>query len=215
MACIVFDLDGTVIDSAPDIRRIANEILSAEGAPPITMAETRSFIGAGVATFVCRMRAARGLPDAAQDRIAAAFLARYETAVELTEPYPGARAALDRLAGAGHRLALCTNKPVGPCRAVLAHLALADLFEAIVGGDSLAVRKPDPAPLHAAFAALGPGRRLYVGDSDVDAETAQRAGVPFLLYTRGYRQSPVDDLCHDAAFDDWADLPALVAARTG
>ena len=83
-------------------------------------------------------------------------------------------------------------------------------FDTMWGGDSLPVHKPDPAPLHAAFDVLGDGPQLYVGDSDVDAETGQRAGVPFLLFTEGYRKCAVEDLHHTVAFDDFADLPRLV-----
>jgi phosphoglycolate phosphatase len=210
-AAIVFDLDGTLIDSAPDIRAIANAVLAEVGAAPITLAETRSFVGNGAPAFVSKMRAARGLPDGLQAELLAAFVARYETAHDLTEVYPGVRDALAGLAGQGHRLGLCTNKPEGPARTVLAHLGLDTAFATLWGGDSLPVRKPDPAPLMAAFAALGPMPRIYVGDSEVDAETAVRAEVPFLLFTEGYRKTPVSGIPHAAAFDDFAALPALVA----
>jgi 2-phosphoglycolate phosphatase, prokaryotic len=211
MARIVFDLDGTLIDSAPDIHGIANALLDAEGLPPITLDQTRSFVGSGAAAFIARLRAARGLPETDQPRLLQDFLSRYDGAVHLTHPYPGAAAALDALAGAGHRLGLCTNKPASPARAVLRHLALEDRFDVLIGGDSLPVRKPDPHPLHAAFAALGEGPCLFVGDSEIDAETAQRAGVPLLLFTEGYRKTPVDRLPHARAFDDFRALPDLVA----
>jgi len=207
---VVFDLDGTLIDSAPDIRQIANEVLAAEDRPPVSLAETKGFIGSGAPKFVERMRAARDLPDAAQDRMLERFVTLYDDAVGLTRPYPGAVAALEALAAAGHRLGLCTNKPLAATQAVLDHLDLARHFEIVLGGNSLPQRKPDPAPLHAAFAALGTGHRIYVGDSEVDAETARRAGVAFLLFTEGYRKSPAEALPHQAAFDDFARLPALV-----
>lgn len=210
MARIVFDLDGTLIDSAPDIHGIANAVLAAEGKPPITLADARDFIGNGASVFVARMRAVRGIDDSAHERLLADFISRYDDAVSLTMPYPGVEAALTQLTGAGHALGICTNKPARPCRAVLAHLGLDPYFRAIVGGDSLPVHKPDPAPLNAAFDALPEGPRLYVGDSGVDAETAERAGVPFLLFTEGYRKHPVAEMAHAAAFSDFAALPALV-----
>ncbi|MDP2086168.1 MAG: phosphoglycolate phosphatase [Gemmobacter sp.] len=213
---IVFDLDGTLIDSAPDIHAIANRVLAGEGAPPLSLAQARDFIGNGASVFVARMRAARGIPDAEHARLLAAFVGAYDDAVHLTTPYPGAVAALDMLAASGFVMGICTNKPLRPTHAVLNHLGLSRHFAAVLGGDSLAVHKPDPAPLFATFDALGAtDARLYVGDSDVDAETAQRAGVPFLLYTQGYRKVPVADLPHDAAFDDFADLVALVRSRLG
>ena len=209
---IVFDLDGTLIDSAPDIRGIANSLLVDEGKKPISLEETRAFIGDGAAVFVSRMRAARGIEDAAQDRLLAGFVSAYETAVTLTYPYPGVPQVLSDLRTAGARLGVCTNKPIRPTRAVLAHLGLEGLFGAVLGGDSLSVRKPDPGPLLAAFDALGDGPRIYVGDSDVDAETARRADVPFLLFTEGYRKSAVADLPHAASFNDFTDLPGLIRA---
>jgi phosphoglycolate phosphatase len=211
-ARIVFDLDGTLIDSSPDICAIAADLLWAEGLAPLTLDETRGFVGAGAAVFVARMRAARGLPDATQDRLLAAFLARYEDAVTLTRPYPGVAEALPRLGAAGDRLGICTNKPERPARAVLRHLGLAPHFPVLVGGDSLPLRKPDPAPLVAALAGLGDGPCLFVGDSGIDAETARRAGVPFALFTEGYRADPVAALPHAAAFADFTALPGIVAA---
>ncbi|MBS0124011.1 phosphoglycolate phosphatase [Thetidibacter halocola] len=209
-ARIVFDLDGTLIDSAPDIHGIANAILSEEGQEPISLAQARDFIGNGASVFVQKMRAARSIPEAEHPRLLASFIRRYDHAVMLTLPYPGVVEALAALTAKGHRLGVCTNKPIRPTRAVLAHLGLDRWFGTVWGGDSLPVHKPDPAPLHAAFEALGDGPRLYVGDSDVDAETAQRAEVPFLLFTEGYRKVPVSEMHHDVPFDDFATLPALV-----
>ncbi|MBS8226394.1 phosphoglycolate phosphatase [Vannielia litorea] len=210
MARIVFDLDGTLIDSAPDIHAGANQLLEAEGAEPITLADTRSFIGQGASVFIEKMRAARGIPDSEHARLLAAFVALYETLVTRTEIYPGVVAALEALAAEGHSLGICTNKPLVPCKAVLNHLDLTRFFGVILGGDSLPTHKPDPAPLEAAFAALGDGPEIYVGDSEVDAETARRACVPFLLFTEGYRKTEVEALPHTAAFSDFADLGALV-----
>lgn len=210
MARIVFDLDGTLIDSAPDIRGVANGILAEEGLAPLSLETTRDFIGNGAAVFVERMRAARGIGESEQARLHATFVARYDAAVDLTIPYPGVYDALTALKAGGHRLGICTNKPIRPCRAVLRHLGLDGYFDTVWGGDSLQTHKPDPAPLHAAFDALDLGRKIYVGDSDVDAETAHRAGVPFLLFTEGYRKRPVAEMPHTAAFSDFAMLPDLV-----
>ena len=211
-ARIVFDLDGTLIDSAPDIHAIANEVLALEGAKPITLADTRRFVGNGAAVFVARMRRARGLSDAAQERMYNAFVARYDRAVGRTHPYPGVVDALTRLRASGHRLGVCTNKPLGPARAVLAHLQLDGFFDVVIGGDSLRVKKPDPAPLEAAFEALGAGPMIYVGDSEVDAETALRIDVPFLLYTEGYRKTGVEQISKSALFSEFRDLSRLVKA---
>ncbi|MEM1299948.1 MAG: phosphoglycolate phosphatase [Pseudomonadota bacterium] len=207
---IVFDLDGTLIDSAPDIHAAANKVLAAEGLGQITFAQSRGYVGHGAAVFIERMRADLGLGEERQAPLLAAFLELYEGAVHLTEPYRGVVAALEALTAKGHRLGVCTNKPIGPTRAVLAHLDLARFFPVVLGGDSMAVRKPDPTPLLAAFEGLGEGMCVYVGDSEVDAETASRAEVPFYLYSPGYRKTPVEELYHTAAFDDFAELPGLL-----
>ena len=210
---IVFDLDGTLIDSAPDIRVIANTVLAEHGAAPISREEPRRFIGNGAAVFVERMSAARGIaPDPARlASMHARFEELYLNAADHSRLYPGVAETLAALRDRGFALGVCTNKPIAPTRFVLEHFGLADLFAAVLGGDSLPVRKPDPAPLHRTFDSLGgDGARIYVGDSEVDAETARRAGLPFLLFTEGYRKSPVEALPHHARFDSYTDLPALI-----
>lgn len=215
MARIVFDLDGTLIDSAPDIRGIANAILEREGKEPISLPQARDFIGNGASVFVRKMREAQGIPDSDHDRILKDFTDAYVTAVDLTVPYPGVEAALVALKQAGHVLGICTNKPIVPTRAVIKHVGLEQYFDVMIGGDSLPVHKPDPAPLHKTFAQLGEGKVIYVGDSDVDAETAKRAIVPFLLFTEGYLKVPVDSLTYEKTFNDFALLPDLVAQVLG
>ena len=212
VSAVILDLDGTLVDSAPDIRAAANAALAGEGAAPLTPDETRRFIGDGTEVFVARMIAARDLPGRAHGRLHAAFLAGYEGAVAGTRPMPGAAAALEALRAAGQSLALCTNKPEAPARGLLAHFGWADLFGAVIGGDSLPACKPDAAPLIAAWRALGGGPAIFVGDSETDAATARAAALPFALYTQGYRNEPVAGIGHDAAFDDFAALPGLIAA---
>lgn len=214
MATLIFDLDGTLIDSAADIHAAANHVLAEQGLAPLSLAEVRSFIGRGVPHLVACLLQAVGEDPAGplHAPMVARFTADYEEAVGLTVPYPGVAAALEALAGAGHRLGICTNKPLLPARAVLRHLALEPAFEVVHGGDSHPLKKPDPAPLMAALQALGGGPALYIGDSEVDAECAQRAGLTFVLFTEGYRKTPVEALPHAAAFADFADLPALVAS---
>ena len=205
----MFDLDGTLIDSAPDIHAASNRVLAAEGFAPLSFDQVRSFIGKGVPHLIERLLEASGEDPKGPRHAAmlARFMEGYETAVGLTVTYPGVVDALERLVADGHSLGICTNKPFEPTMAVLHHLNLARFFGVVVGGDSLPVRKPDPAPLHHVIERLGGGAAIYVGDSEVDAETALRAGVPFLLYTEGYRKSPVDALPRAGAFSDWARMP--------
>lgn len=208
---IVFDLDGTLIDSAPDIRAAANVMLEAEGAAPLDMATTISFIGNGIPKLVERAMRARDLPMAEHARLTEAMLAAYDkNPATLTRLYDGLAELLPALREDGHRLGICTNKPLAPTRQILDILEITDLFDVIIGGDTLAVKKPDPAPLMAAYDALGDGARLYVGDSEVDAETAERAKVPFALFTEGYRKVPVAELTHELAFADFAELGAYI-----
>ena len=216
LRAVIFDLDGTLIDSAPDIHAAGNAVLKDEGLAPVTLDQARGFIGAGAQIYIARLITAQAgpLPDAARADLTARMLAnllhRYETAFSLTRLYPGVAETLAALRDMGLTLGLCTNKPEAPTRAVLRHFGMQDLFATIIGGDTLPVRKPDPAPLHRAMADLGVTTCLYVGDSEVDAQTAVAAGQNFALFTVGYRKTPVADLPHALAFSDYADLVAHV-----
>ncbi|MCA0273887.1 MAG: phosphoglycolate phosphatase [Proteobacteria bacterium] len=213
---IVFDLDGTLIDSAPDIHAAVARMLKAEGLEPLPLAEARGFIGNGVAVLVERVMAAVGLAPAEHPRLLARFQAEYDAAPSaLTRVFDGAEAALTALGAAGHPLGVCSNKPEATSRAILADLGLLRHFCAIVGGDSLPVRKPHPGPLLEAFRLLGAETGLYVGDSEVDAETAEAAVTPLFLFTKGYRKAAIEAIPHHRAFDSHARLPALIAETTG
>lgn len=211
MKTIVFDLDGTLIDSAPDIHAAAARMLQDEGLEALPFEVIKSFIGNGVPKLVERVMAARSIEGAQNHaRLTQVFMDHYEAASsDLTEVYPNVRETLEALRAEGYALAVCTNKPVEPAVAILRDLGLAEFFTLVIGGDSLPVRKPDPSVLAHTFAALGATSRLYVGDSEVDAETADRAAITFALFTEGYRKTPVDALPHAVAFDDFAQLPAI------
>lgn len=210
MAGVVFDLDGTLIHSAPDIHASLNRVMEAMAAAPFTLAEVTGFIGNGVPKLIERAIAARDLDPGAQADLEARFLTFYNAdPVALTRPFDGVVEALEILRGAGFRLGVCTNKPEAPARDILSRLGLDGHFEIILGGDSLPERKPHPAPLLATLDALG-GAGVYVGDSEVDAECAARACVPLLLFAGGYRKADLSALPHHAAFRQFDTLPGLI-----
>lgn len=207
---LVFDLDGTLIDSAPDIHAACARMLADYGHAPLPPDRIQAFVGNGAPKLVERVMAAVGEPSGHADWLAR-FLAHYEAdPATLTRPYPGVAEALEELVSAGHALGLCTNKPEAPARAILRHFGMHHLFSVVIGGDSTPATKPDPLPLARAFDALPAGPRLFIGDSEVDAATARALPVAFALFTEGYRKSPLADLPHDHAFAAFSDLPALV-----
>lgn len=212
---IVFDLDGTLVHSAPDIQLGVNRVMVAHGLAEFSLPEITSFIGNGLPKLTERVMEARDLDWGTFDTLHAEVATSYDAVNgHLTTLYPGVAHALARLSAIGHPLGLCTNKPLGPTRDVLAALGMTEIFTTVVGGDTLTVKKPDPAPLHKAFEALG-GTGVYVGDSEIDAATAQAAGVPFLLYAGGYRKVPIDALPRSAVFDHFDALPDLVVKTAG
>lgn len=216
--CAVFDLDGTLIDSAPDLHVAANRLLTEEGQPALSLAQVRAMVGEGVSRLVERLFDAFDitLSETALERYTDRFRALYlEEPCTLTQPMPGARACLDALAG-DHVLALCTNKPVVHTRAILEHLDLARCFASVVGGDSLAVRKPDPAPLRLAIDEAGgrPGMTVFIGDSRIDLATGEALGVPVVLVEGGYSHVPATAMPAQAHARDLREVPALVRSFT-
>lgn len=208
---IVFDLDGTLVDSVPDLAAAVNVMLAGEGIAPLDLATVAGFVGNGLPKLVERTMGHCGLDMAQHARLTDVTLAAYQAEpAQRTQVYPGVEEALARLKAAGHRLGLCTNKPRDPALSVMDHFGLTQYFDVVIGGDSLAVKKPDPEPLLYTLVALGDGPALFVGDSEVDAETALRAGVDFILFTEGYRKGPVDSLPHRLAFSHYRELRGLV-----
>jgi phosphoglycolate phosphatase len=207
----VFDLDGTLVDSAPDIHAALDRLMEARGLPPFGRAEVIGMIGDGVRVLVTRALAARGLPfeEAALD----AFMADYGAhAAAETRAFPGIAQALETLAREGWRMAVCTNKPEAPARDLLAALGLLDRFAAIGGGDSFRVRKPDPGHLLATIAAAGgPGDgAVMIGDHHNDIAAARAAGIPCVFVGWGYGPLAMADGAPIAARPDT--LPGEIGA---
>ena len=209
---IVFDLDGTLADTAPDIAAALNHALAQVGRQILTLDAARSMVGHGGKVLVQRGLAATGDADELTLATAyAAMIAYYETHVcDHSQPYPGVVAALDALREQGLALAVCTNKPEHLARGVIDVLGWGERFAAIVGGDTLAATKPDPAMLHLAVDQAGGGPAAMVGDSIIDVQTARAAGLPCVAVSFGYPDRPADQLGADAVIDSFDDLlPAL------
>ena len=184
---LVFDLDGTIVDSLADLGAALNRLLVARALPPLALDAIRPMVGDGAARLLERALAATGARARAGDLDA--FVADYtaHAAIE-TRPYPGVTPTLRSLAGAGWRFAICTNKPAGAAAAVLAALELTAWFAFVGGGDSFAARKPDPAPLLGTIAAAGGtrARAAMVGDHANDIAAARAAGIPSIFAAWGY-----------------------------
>jgi len=212
MSAIIFDLDGTLIDSAPQIHAASVTVMQSLDMDPLTFDQVRGFIGNGVGVLISRCIAAAGVPETPDlhGQMMRQFHEIYESSFDLTTLYPNAETTLRALKRDGFGLGLCTNKPEAATHAVLAHFGIADLFTACAFGDGPYPRKPDAAPVRHVLDRMPERHALYVGDSEVDAETAHNAGLPMALFTPGYRKTPVADLQHDATFDDFNQLRAII-----
>ncbi|MCG6902016.1 MAG: phosphoglycolate phosphatase [Rhodobacter sp.] len=212
MSGIIFDLDGTLIDSAPDIHAGIVQMLRAENLPETTFEQTKSFIGKGVPALIAQVLAAKDIDEDADQiaRMTRHFHEIYETRINLTTLYPGAESCLRNLHADGFQLGLCTNKPEAPTNAVLEHFGLSDLFTGFSFGDGPYPAKPDAAPVRHVIDQLSARHFLYVGDSETDAETATNAGLPMALFTEGYRKTPVTEIRHDAIFNHFGQLRGII-----
>lgn len=208
---LIFDFDGTLVDSLPGLLAVTNGVLAEEGLSPITLGQIRMMVGDGAAKLLERAFLAAGGP-APGEAILQRWLGRYMDDATAA-PYPGLHALLARYPRSG--LGLCTNKPRAPTLRILRLLGLESAFGAVIGGDELGLRKPDPRHLLAVIDALGGGPALYVGDSEVDAQTARAAGVPFVAMRHGYSRGPVEALGAVAVLEELGELPELVEAWPG
>jgi len=212
---IVFDLDGTLIDTAPDLIDTLNVILTRHDIAPVAFDQARTMIGAGVKPLLQRALASKGkqLPSEEIDRLFAEYLDIYAAHIaDRSRPFPGLEAALDTLAADGCRLAVCTNKLEWLSVKLLTELALAPRFAAICGQDTFGMRKPDPDMLRLTIARAGGdlGHAVMVGDSMTDVATARAAGVPVVAVDFGYTETPPAELGADRLISHFDALPAAV-----
>jgi phosphoglycolate phosphatase len=214
---IVFDLDGTLVDTAPDLITALNFILDREGLPAVPLASARNMIGAGARKLIERGLELEGRAASVEDitRLTADFIDYYAAHIaDASRPFDGLESALDDLTARGYRLAVCTNKLEWLSKRLLDALQLSARFTAICGADTFGVSKPDPAILRQTVAQAGGNlaTTIMVGDAGTDIGVARRAGVPVIGVTFGYTDVPIADLKPDRLITHMHDLPAAVAA---
>lgn len=212
---VVFDLDGTLVDSAPDLIDTLNIVLAREGLAPVPYATARNAIGGGARRMVERALIAEGRPatTAQLDQLLAHFLEHYEAHIaDRSRAFPSVEATLDLLAGRGYRLAVCTNKLEKLSVKLLDALGLLPRFAAICGQDTFGVQKPDPAILLGTIDRAGgrADRVVMVGDSVADIKTARTANIPVIAVDFGYTEVPVAEFGPDRLISSYTALPAAV-----
>jgi phosphoglycolate phosphatase len=214
---IVFDLDGTLVDTAPDLIDTLNVIFEREDMPPVPYDTARNLIGGGARAMIARGIEAEGrvLTPAKLEQMFADFIAHYsEHIADRSRAFPGLIEALDTLTARGCRLAVCTNKLEGLSRLLLGKLSLADRFAAICGQDTFGIQKPDPDVLRRTIAAAGgtAQQAIMIGDSLTDVRTARAASIPVIAVDFGYSETPIADCAPDRLISHYAQLPAAIDA---
>jgi phosphoglycolate phosphatase len=212
---VVFDLDGTLIDTAPDLVTTLNAIFARESLPQVDYESARNMVGGGARMMIERglKAAGRTLPASETERLVREFIEHYADHIaDASRPFPGVEAALDQLKGAGCRLAVCTNKLERLSVRLLHVLRLSDHFSAICGADTSRIPKPNPAILLGTIERAGgyPEHAVMVGDSFTDIATARAAAVPIIAVGFGYSETPIAQLDPDRVVEAFSDLPAAV-----
>jgi len=212
---LVFDLDGTLVDTAPDLVAAANHVLSHVGLPPVDAQSLRPYIGHGARYMIDRATADANLSEAEHEELLARFMDYYGAHIAVgSRPFEGAVDALERFQAAGAKLAVCTNKREGMSRQLLDTLDLSRYFAAIAGRDTLPTSKPHPGHLLGTIGLAGgeAARAVMIGDSKVDIATAKAAGVPVIAVSFGYTDTPIRDFDPDAVIDHYRELAPAIAA---
>jgi len=213
---VIFDLDGTLVDTAPDILGALNAVLLREGRRPVGMADLRYLVGHGARTMLAEalVRTGGPLSTARTDELMDDYIAHYRDHIaDESRPFPGVERTLAEFTREGARLGVLTNKPQELADPLLAALGLARFFQAIHGAGRFSYAKPDARVFHHVVDELGGAGAgaIMIGDSTTDAATARAAGVPVILLSYGYTPDPVETLGADAVTGDFTQLPRLVA----
>jgi phosphoglycolate phosphatase len=219
-ATLAFDLDGTLVDTAPDLIGVLNLMLAQRGLPSVPLSSARHLVGGGALYLLEHgfTEAGAVYDPAESDVLLQRFIALYLGRIaDESRVFDGVAAALDGFKAQGAKLVVCTNKPTDLSVALLKAVGLLDRFDAVAGPDVVSKRKPDAAHLIEAIRMAGgdPARALMVGDSAADYDSARAAGVPVVLTTFGYTEVPVQTLGADALIDAYAELPAVVRRLLG
>jgi phosphoglycolate phosphatase len=217
---VVFDLDGTLVDTAPDLVATLNVVFARVGLPRVAYVEARNMVGGGARKLIERGLAAEGrrLATAEVDQLVGDFIEHYAAHIaDRSRPFAGLEAALDQLAHGGCRLAVCTNKLEWLARRLLDALALTQRFVAVCGADTFGLQKPDPELLRRTIGHVGgpPGWAVMVGDSSSDIAMGKAAGIPVIAVDYGYTETPVAELGADRVITGLADLPRAVFELMG
>ena len=210
---LIFDLDGTLVDTAPDLLGATNAVLAARGRAPIDPASLRHMVGFGARSLITQAMAATGAPASEDDMdtLVALFIAHYRDHIaDFSRPFPGVEATLKRLKTDGMRMGVLTNKPVDLTRLLLARLDLAGDFAAVYGAGSRPYTKPDPRIFHDVVSDCGGSTAIMIGDSVTDLSTARAAGAPCILLSYGYTPVPAAELGADLVLDDFSQLPGVL-----
>lgn len=212
-----FDLDGTLLDTSGDLAAAVNYAIGTVGRPPFPVDAIRPFVGKGAKVMLERALAASGgFDDDLLGRILPILLDYYEQNLAIhSVPYPGLIAAIDALEQAGVKLAVCTNKAERFTIPLMHQIGLSDRFASIVGGDTLGVAKPDPAPIHEMIARAGGGRTIFLGDTINDIAGARNAGIPSIAVSFGFLDGPVELLEADAVIHHFDQLVPLLQSWSG
>lgn len=207
-----FDLDGTLIDTSGDLAAAVNHAIATVDRPPFPVEAIRPFVGKGAKVMLQRaLDASGGYDEAVLGQTLPILLDYYEQNLATHSlPYPGLIAAMDRLADAGVKLAICTNKAERFTLPLMRQIGLSDRFAAIVAGDTVGVTKPDPAPIREMIARAGGGRTIFLGDTINDIAGARNAGIPNVAVSFGFLDGPVEELEADAVIDHFDELVPLL-----
>lgn len=213
--CAVFDLDGTLAHTAPDLVAAANAMLAEENLPPMPVSAAEKTAGFGGKALLRKgfELAGRPIDESVVDRLYAPFLLHYENYIcDDSHLYPDVVTVLDELTDKGWKIAICTNKPERLARILMERLEILDRFGALIGADTLPVRKPDPAPMLAAIARAGGSAEhaVMIGDTETDLKTARAVGAPCVMTSFGYSPVAAKSLGPDAVIDAFHELPDVL-----